>query len=81
MTEEQTLQALKEILQTINPKQDLDAVGPDTLLVEGLGLDSLTLLLMSISIEARFGIRIAPGTTFTRVSDVLDYIVGENGGQ
>ena len=74
MTEEIILQDLKEIFATVNPKQDLEQVTMESRLLEDLGLDSLTLMLMSLTVETRFGIRIEPGVSFVRVADVVNYI-------
>lgn len=75
------LQQLKEIFATINPKQDLEKITLDSSLAEDLGLDSLTLLLLSMSIETRFGIRIEQGIQFNRVVDVVNYIAVRNDGK
>jgi acyl carrier protein len=81
MTEETILQVLKEIFATINPKQNLEQVTMDSSLAEDLGLDSLTLLLLSMSIETRFDIRIEQGVQFDRVADVVKYIAVRNDGK
>lgn len=81
MTEEMILQQLKEIFATINPKQDLEKITLDSSLAEDLGLDSLTLLLLSMSIETRFRIRIEQGIQFNRVVDVVNYIAVRNDGK
>ena len=81
MTEETILQGLKEIFATINPKQNLEQVTMDSSLAEDLGLDSLTLLLLSMSIETRFDIRIEQGVQFDRVADVVKYIAARNDGK
>ena len=80
MTEEIILQGLKEILSTVNPKQDLEQVSMESRLMEDLGLDSLTLMLMSLAVETRFGIRIEPGVSFVKVADVVNYITVRNDG-
>ena len=54
MTQEYILDELKIIFNQINPKIDSDKITPDTRLMEDLGLDSLTILLMSFAIEKRF---------------------------
>ena len=51
MTQEYILNELKTIFKKINPKIDSDKITPDTRLTEDLGLDSLTILLMSFAIE------------------------------
>ena len=53
----------------------------DSSLAEDLGLDSLTLLLLSMSIETRFDIRIEQGVQFDRVADVVKYIAVRNDGK
>ena len=49
MAQEYILNELKTIFKQINPKIDTDKVTPETRLVEDLGLDSLTILLMSFA--------------------------------
>ena len=51
MTLECILDELKIILKQINPNLDVDSVTLDTRLVEDLGLDSITILLLSFAIE------------------------------
>ena len=78
MTEEIILQGLKEILSTVNPKQDLEQVTMESRLGEDLGMDSLTLMLVSLAVETRFGIRIEPGVNFVMVADAVNYIAAWN---
>ena len=77
MTKEEILEGLKESFATINPKQDLSDVKPETKLLEGMGLDSLSMLLMSLAIENKFNVRIEDGARFDKVGDVIDLIAGE----
>jgi len=74
MTKEEILTDLKTILSATNHTMDPSSVTMDADLFTELGLDSLTLLLMSFSIESKFGVRISPDAKFTKVSDVVDYI-------
>ena len=74
MTKEDILSDLKTILSATNHTMDPSSVTMDADLFTELGLDSLTLLLMSFSIEPKFGVRISPDAKFTKVADVVDYI-------
>jgi len=76
MKREEILAVLKELFANVNPRQDLGAITAETRLFDDLGLDSLTMLLLSLSIESRFNIQIEPGAHFVTVGDVLDYIGG-----
>ena len=74
MTQEYILNELKTIFKQINPKIDSDKITPDTRLTEDLGLDSLTILLMSFSIEKRFEFKFDVAQTFINVGEVIGYI-------
>ncbi len=75
MTQEYLLDELKTILTQINPKIDTDNVTVDTKLVEDLGLDSLTILLLSFAIEKRFEVKFNGAPKFVTVGEVIEYIV------
>ena len=74
MTQENILNELKTIFKQINPKIDVAAVTPETRLVEDLGLDSLTILLLSFAIEKQFEIKFEGTPTFVTVQEVVEYI-------
>jgi acyl carrier protein len=74
MQRETIFEGLKEILKQIRPAMDLSSVNEDSQLVRDLGLDSLTILLLSLAIENKFGFRFEGNPKFTTVREVLDYI-------
>ena len=74
MTQEYILNELKTIFKKINPKIDSDKITPDTRLTEDLGLDSLTILLMSFAIEKRFEFKFDGTPKFGTVGEVAEYI-------
>ena len=74
MTQANILDELKAIFKQITPKVDTDAITPDTRLVEDLGLDSLTILLMSFAIEKRFEFKFDSVQKFATVGEVIGYI-------
>ena len=74
MQREAIFDALKEILKVIKPSKDLTQVTPDSQLVRDVGLDSLTILLLSLAIENQFGFKFEGNPKFTTVGEVLDYI-------
>ena len=74
MTQENILDELKAIFKQISPKMDTDAITPDTRLVEDLGLDSLSILLMSFAIEKRFEFKFDVAQRFVYVGEVIGYI-------
>ena len=74
MTREYILDELKIIFKQINPKIDSDKVTPETRLVEDLGLDSLTILLMSFAFEKRFDFKFDVAQKFSSVGEVIEYI-------
>ena len=77
MTDQQILEKLKNVFLTVNPKQNLDKVAMDSRLIEDLGVDSLSLLLLTLSIESEFGINIETDARFKNVGEVVQYISGK----
>lgn len=76
MTREEIFNILKEVISTIKPKLDVNTVTESSQLITELGLDSLSMLLIAIAIENRFGIQVdnTAGLQFQKASDVIDYI-------
>lgn len=74
MTLECILDELKIIFKQINPNLDVDSVTLDTRLVEDLGLDSITILLLSFAIEKKFEIKFGGAPKFGTVGEVAEYI-------
>ena len=74
MQRETILEGLKEILQQIKPKMDLTNVGESSQLVRDVGLDSLTILLLSLAVETKFGFKFEGTPKFETVGEVIDYV-------
>lgn len=74
MQREEIFEELKEILKLIKPTTDFSSTTEDAQLVRDLGLDSLTILLLSLAIENKFGFKFDGNPKLSTVSDVLDYI-------
>ena len=74
MDRQHILEDLKEILQLIKPSLDLSSVNEDTQLISDIGLDSLTIMLLSLAIENKFKIKFEGALKFNTVGDVMDYI-------
>lgn len=68
------MEDLKEILQLIKPSLDLSTVNEDTQLISDIGLNSLTIMLLSLAIENKFKIKFEGALKFNTVGDVIDYI-------
>lgn len=75
MQRETVFEELKEIIKQIKPSLDFSNVNEDSQLVRDLGLDSLTILLLSLAIETKFGFKFEGNPKFLTVREVLDYIV------
>ena len=76
MTPEQVFEGLKEVLSVVRPNTDMSSVGPDTQLVRDLGIDSLSMMLVSLAVEEKFQMRFdtsAPAPT--TVSEVIDAVL------
>ena len=74
MQREDILTELKEILKLIKPSMDLSKVTEESQLVRDVGLDSLTILLLSLAIENKFGFKFYGNPKSTTVGEVIDFI-------
>ena len=74
MNSEEIFNGLKEVIGTVKPKLDLSNVTLDSNLVRDLGVDSLSMLLMSLATEQKFNIQFDTQVQFQTVRDVVDYI-------
>ena len=75
MTRAEILEGLKEVLGVIRPKADLSAISDGTKLVSDLGIDSLSMMFMSLATEEKFGFHFPPDQApFETVGQVCDYI-------
>lgn len=68
------LNQLKEILAKVNQNIKMDEVTEDTRLIEDLALDSLSIMLFAMEIEAAFGFRFTEPVKFETVGDVCRYL-------
>jgi acyl carrier protein len=76
MEREAIFKELKEILILIKPSMDLSSVTEDSQLVRDVGLDSLTILLLSLAVENKFGFKFEGTPKFETVGEVIDYVSG-----
>ena len=74
MQRENILEGLKEILKQIKPKMDLSGVCETSQLVRDVGLDSLTILLLSLAVENKYQFKFEGTPKFNTVGEVIDYI-------
>ena len=80
MTREEVFEGLKEILIAIRPSIDLSKAGYETELVRELGVDSLTMLVLSLAAEEKFGMHFPDGAPApTTVGEVCDAVVAALG--
>lgn len=77
MTEIEILEGLREILSMVKPKMDTSKIKLEDNLITDLGIDSLSMLLLSLAIENKYGIKIDTQVHFETVQNVVDY-VGNN---
>jgi acyl carrier protein len=68
------LEQLKEILAKVNRGIDMDSVTEKTRLMDDLALDSLSIMLFAMEIEAAFGFRFTEPVRFETVGDVCAYL-------
>ena len=74
MERENIFNELKEILKLIKPSADFSTINEDSQLVRDVGLDSLTILLLSLAIENKFAFKFEGNPKFTTVGEVIDYV-------
>jgi acyl carrier protein len=74
MTRTDIFNSLKDILWQIRPSIDQSQVSEDSQLVRDLGLDSLTVMLLSLAIENKYGFRFEGAPQFKSVGEVIDHI-------
>lgn len=74
MEREKIFDELKEILKLIKPSADFSKINEDSQLVRDVGLDSLTILLLSLAIENRFGFKFEGNPKFNTVGEVIEFI-------
>ena len=65
---------LLEILQQVVPNVDPSRITENSSLTADLGLNSLTIMLLAMSIEDKFDFEFDESAAFESVSDVLKYI-------
>ena len=76
MTREEVFEGLKEIIGAIRPKTDLSNVGFQMELVRELGIDSLTMLLLSLAAEEKFQMHFPDGAPAPlTVGEVCDAVL------
>ena len=74
MERETIFEGLKEILTQIKPSKDLSTITEGSQLVRDVGLDSLTILLLSLAVENKFGFKFEGTPKFETVGEVIDYV-------
>lgn len=74
MNREQLFDELREILKLIKPSADFSTINEESQLVRDVGLDSLTILLLSLAVENKFGFKFEGNPKFNTVGEVMDYI-------
>ena len=76
MTKQEVFDGLKEIIATMRPETDLSTVNYDTELVRELGIDSLFMILLSLAVKSKFGMRFPDGKAApTTVGQVCDAVL------
>ena len=80
MTREEVLDGLKEIIKDIRPNTDLSKADYQTELVRELGIDSLTMLILSLAAEERFHVHFPDGAPAPMtVGEVCDAVLKAKG--
>ncbi|MBR1575805.1 MAG: hypothetical protein IJ654_05070 [Bacteroidales bacterium] len=76
MTRQEVFDGLKEVIAVLRPATDLSEVSFDTELVRGLGIDSLSMIMLSLATEEKFQMRFPDGEAApTTVGEVCDAVL------
>ena len=76
MTRQDVFDGLKEIIAVLRPATDLTDVDFDTELGRGLGIDSLSMIMLSLATEEKFQMRFPDGEAApTTVGEVCDAVL------
>ena len=74
MTQQEIYAKLQEILMTVKPKLDPSRISMDASLTTDLGIDSLSILFLSLAAEHEFGFQFQTREPFKTVREVVEYI-------
>lgn len=76
MQKSEIIEKLKKIVSAIDPDLRVSEVGVDTRLIEDIGLNSLTYLMMGVYLEREFGFAFdyQSAAAFRTVGDICDYV-------
>lgn len=70
---------LIEIFENVIPEVDSSEITPESTLMEDLGLNSLTMMLLAVSIEDEYGVTFDDMQELETVGDVVEYISERTG--
>ena len=70
---------LLEIFSNVIPEVDQSEISKDSTLLEDLGLNSLTVMLLAVSIEGDYGVSFDADAKLDTVQDVIDFISAKTG--
>ena len=67
------------ILGRVKPNVDVASITMDSRLVADLGIDSLSMMLLAISVEDEFGIEFGDDTNFSTVKEICEFVANKSG--
>ena len=70
---------LLEIFSNVIPEVEQSEISKDSSLLEDLGLNSLTMMLLAVSIEDEYGVSFDADAKLDTVQDVIDFISAKTG--
>lgn len=68
------LERLKKVIKETMPEIDVDKINMDSRLKEDLGLDSIGLMMLSLSLEEEFNFQFEDAVMFLTVQDVVSFL-------
>ena len=74
-----TLEKLKKLISETMPEIDVEPITQSASLQNDLGLDSLSVMMISIVVEEHFGFEFEGDINFETVGEICDYIENKIG--
>lgn len=65
---------LLKLIKEVMPEAELDGANESSRLMEDLGLDSIGLMMLAMSLEDEFGVHFNEVVKFETVKDVISYL-------
>ena len=69
-----TLERLTEVMKEVMPQVAPEKITMEADLINDLGIDSLSMLLVAITVEEEFGMKFEETNSLKKVKDIVSYV-------